>query len=506
MFFFLARPRDRERCAPLAALAALLLLLGPSTAPAAAPPIATPAAKTSYYGVYLRDAKLGSFVLKRTDALRQNVPAIRMDATMVLDMRVLGASAKVVNTTVSWSDRNGVPLALDYTSEAAGNVTHVSAAYNARSVSFKADIMGTVKSGTLHLQPGETFLADTESGAAGIKPQPQMRLSGKVFSPETLTLLDSETRVVGQEPVALGGQSVPAYKVQNKSALATSTLWLTEAGDLLRLDSVLGIQVRREPKEQALAEPGRKLDIALAVGITPTGEDVKQPRTLRRAEYEITGLTRPLPVKSNGVQAVTHAPVAGGSSALRARVTVTASPLPEGRTVALIAPGGTVPKALQPYLSATTYVPADDPQFRDLARTIVGGDTDAARAAAKIAAWVHEKMTPDPSIAALRPAPHILKDPRGVCRDYTTLFTAIARAAGLPTKQCVGVAYVDGRFVYHAWPEVWVGNDRWVALEPTWGAPFADATHIKLAEGEITDAFSLAHDMGSYQIKVLSAR
>ncbi len=465
------------------------------------------AAEPSYYGVYLRDAKVGSFTLKRVDAVRGNVPAVRMDATMVLDMRVLGAPTKIVNTTVSWSDRNGRPLALEYESEAAGRVTRVSATYGPRSVAYQADILGTAKSDTLRLKDGEAFLTDAASGAGEFKPRPRRRLAGKVFSPETLTLLDSETTVVGQEPVAIGGQSVPAYKVLSKSTLASSTLWMTETGELLRLDGVMGIQVRREPKEQALAAPGRKLDLATAVGITPTGEELKQPRALRRAEYEITGLTRPLPLRDNNVQTAVHEPDArGGPFALRARILIATAPLSDGPTVPLIKPGQSAPPALQPYLKATTYVPADDPQFRKLARTVVGGETDAARAAARIAAWVHKTMTPDPGIAALRPAQDILKTPRGVCRDYTTLFTAVARAAGLPTKQCVGVAYAGGRFVYHAWPEVWVGGDTWVALEPTWGAPFADATHIKLAEGEITDVFTLAQDMGSYQIKVLNAQ
>ena len=65
--------------------------------------------------------------------------------------------------------------------------------------------------------------------------------------------------------------------------------------------------------------------------------------------------------------------------------------------------------------------------------------------------------------------------------------------------------------MYHAWPEVYVGQDArgadlWVALEPTWGAPFADATHLKLAEGEITDITNIAADMGNYTIKVLEVR
>ena len=59
-------------------------------------------------------------------------------------------------------------------------------------------------------------------------------------------------------------------------------------------------------------------------------------------------------------------------------------------------------------------------------------------------------------------------------------------------------------FVFHAWPEVWVGNAAaWVALEPTWGNSYADATHIKLAQGEITDLYRVSGDMGKYRIAVM---
>ena len=471
--------------------------------------------QTSYYGVYLQGAKVGSFVLTRNaNATYKGVRALRFDADMTLDMRVLGTSAKVVSKTASWSDpKTGKPLFLDYKTSAAGvpgggGDSRVTAAYSSTGLTYQADIQGTKKTGSLPLKSGESFLADAME--SNLKPRPGLVMKGKVFSPDTLSLLDSEIRVVGREPVALGGQTVSGWRVLDKNSLANTTLWLNDDGDLLRQDAVMGIQIRREPKEIALAVPkaGTAPDIAQATGIVPTGEKLVKPRTLRRAEYEITGLSKPLPLASDSVQTVAHeadTTQAGPTGALRARVTVNANPLPSGPSAPLFAPGASVPDALKPFLQSTLYVAADDPYFQMLAKQVVGDETDAAKAAAKIAAHVHKAITPDPSIAALRTASAIAKTPRGVCRDYTTYFTAIARAAGLPTKQCVGVGYADGKFFYHAWPEVWVGNETWIALEPTWGMPFADATHIKLAEGEITDVFSLAQDLGNYRIRVLRA-
>jgi transglutaminase-like putative cysteine protease len=245
-------------------------------------------------------------------------------------------------------------------------------------------------------------------------------------------------------------------------------------------------------------------DLADALGITPDGRPLLRPRALRTAKYRITGASHDLPPSDN-LQAVTYE--SGASPQQRvAVVSVTPQEVPAASGVSAFAASTDAPAALQPYLKSTAYVPADAPEFVVLAMTITGGETDTAKAARKIAAYVHQTITYDAGIAALRTARDIRRDPRGVCRDYTTLFATLARAAGIPTRQCVGVAYGDGKFMYHAWPEVWIGGENWVALEPTWGVPSADATHIKLAQGEITDLFNVAADMGHYRITVLEAQ
>ncbi len=283
--FFPVSFRSARAQARFAALFALFLVPGATSSSLAAAPAAKarPAKATvsaasqeqvSYYGVYLRNAKVGSFTLKRTATTRSGAPALRAESAMNLDMRVLGQNAKVTSTSVSWTDKTGRPLALDYKTEAAGRVTHVSATYTTDSISYRADIQGTIKSDTLRLAPEETFLADASSGGLDIKPKPGMVMEGKVFSPELLRLIDSEVTVFAQEPVALGGQTVPGYKVIDKSSIATTTFWLADNGDLLRLDALMGIQVRRQLKLLALqaTKPGEKEDIATSLGITTTRE------------------------------------------------------------------------------------------------------------------------------------------------------------------------------------------------------------------------------------------
>jgi hypothetical protein len=500
-------------------LAALLLVLlttwitSVSSAQAAAP---KPEA-VSYYGVYMKSAKVGSVVLKREDeAKRDGKTTIRTETETSLDLSVMGTPTQIVSTSVSWSDpKSGFPIATENRTESAGAVSTVSATYTANSVSYIANVTGTTKKATLTLKPGEAFLSDPTNSMD--KPKVGMKFKGKVFvsDPGFLTLIDSEMEIAAKEPFDVGGQTIEVYKILDKNPMAPSTIYMNEAGDMLRTDSILGMQIRKESKEVALAPAGTKADLLSLVGVKPTGETLTDPRSLRTVRYEIANVTRELP-KPDSIQTVTYSAATGPANAngtpRTATVTVTTCPLPDGPTVPLFKSPASAPERLQDYLKPTLYVSSDQPQFKELAKKVVGEETDAAKAAAKISAYVHGAVRPDPSISNLRTAADICRDPRGVCRDYTLLYTAIARAAGLPTKQCVGIAYAGGTYYGHAWPEVWVGTDpatgadRWIALEPTWGVPFADATHIKLAEGELSDFFKVAADLGEYQVKVLEAK
>lgn len=82
------------------------------------------------------------------------------------------------------------------------------------------------------------------------------------------------------------------------------------------------------------------------------------------------------------------------------------------------------------------------------------------------------------------PAPRMgatdaLKNPgKAVCMEFTDLFIAMARAAGIPARRVVGYAYTNNpklrplslvSDVLHAWPEYYDRESRlWVPVDPTW--------------------------------------
>jgi hypothetical protein len=490
---------------PLPPIVALLLALCAMSARASAPP-----PSVLYYGVYLKESKLGSLTLSRSVVQRENRAAVKTVTRMQMDLVVMGTPSKIVAESTSWNDaRSGAPLALEVRNETSGRVTEISAVYTARSVRFVARIQGVPRRGELSLRDGERFLVDM-TNTQNTAPKVGQVARGKVFDSDGLRLLDSEIVVAGRETITVEGRATPALRLLDKNPTSPGTIYLSDSGEMLRAEMALGMQVRRESRARALAVgDGTTPDLTTLVATVPTGVALEEPRTLRRAVYALGGVTRPLP-PDDSVQQTVLVPDAPAreKNEKTLRVTVTALSLPEtDAIIPLFASPTAAPERLRPFLKSTAYVPADSAEFRALARAVIGRETSAPHVARKLADWVHANIKVDASIATLRSASDINRDRRGVCRDYTTFFATLARAAGLPTKQCVGLAYVDGRFLYHAWPEVWTGigadgKDRWVALEPTWGAPFADATHIKLAEGELTDLFLVSADMGRYQIVV----
>jgi len=138
--------------------------------------------------------------------------------------------------------------------------------------------------------------------------------------------------------------------------------------------------------------------------------------------------------------------------------------------------------------------------------SLKGSETNLAALAKKTRDWVHAQMTPDLSLAVLRNASDIIKNRRGVCRDYAILYTSLARLEGVPTRYCVGIVSSEGKFFYHAWAESYLGTSRgWVAVDSMMAGDFVDATHVALERGDPESLFNISKTVGNIKIKVIEA-
>lgn len=156
--------------------------------------------------------------------------------------------------------------------------------------------------------------------------------------------------------------------------------------------------------------------------------------------------------------------------------------------------------ALRAALTAELLVQSDDPRIQAQARRIVGRERRAGRVAELLSRWVHDNV--EKAVAVTVPsAIQVLEERSGDCNEHTVLYVALARALGLPARTAAGVVYLRGRFYYHAWPEVWLGE--WVAVDPTFGQFPADAAHLRFVIGGLARQVELIRLIGRLQLEVV---
>lgn len=167
---------------------------------------------------------------------------------------------------------------------------------------------------------------------------------------------------------------------------------------------------------------------------------------------------------------------------------------PRGGSVSNTNPAG------QPYLREEPMVQVGDPRILAKAKEVTRGAHGTWDAAERIARYLHDNMNQMPRVT-IPSAVEVLNSMAGDCNEHSTLFCAMARSVGIPTKICAGLVYLDGKFGYHAWNEVLVGN-RWMPVDSTLGRFRMGATNIKLAEGGLDKQAAIVHLVGKLRVQV----
>lgn len=132
------------------------------------------------------------------------------------------------------------------------------------------------------------------------------------------------------------------------------------------------------------------------------------------------------------------------------------------------------------YTQSQKYWEIDTSQVRELAQKL--------KTPREIYNYVSENLSyskerlNQPKIERKGAAQAITSPNESICMEFTDLFIAIARAAGIPTREVEGYAYTQNERlrpvslalntgdILHAWPEFWDNNLGWIQVDPTWGA------------------------------------
>jgi transglutaminase-like putative cysteine protease/sugar lactone lactonase YvrE len=113
-----------------------------------------------------------------------------------------------------------------------------------------------------------------------------------------------------------------------------------------------------------------------------------------------------------------------------------------------------------------------DPYVQELVERVVGDEQNPYWVARKVFDYVRESLEFERA-GGWNVASAVLKRGSGSCSEYTFVFIALCRAAGLPARY-VGSVVVRGDDaslddVYHRWAEVYLPNYGWIPIDPSAG-------------------------------------
>ncbi|GFO65631.1 hypothetical protein GMPD_35500 [Geomonas paludis] len=165
------------------------------------------------------------------------------------------------------------------------------------------------------------------------------------------------------------------------------------------------------------------------------------------------------------------------------------------------------------YLKPTSLGPVDG-EVKKLADSIVKGKTTVLDKAKAIYDWACENMYRDPATVGCGKGDvcELLKKPGGKCTDISSVYIALARAAGVPAREVFGLrlgkkAEEDITTWQHCWVEFFLPGTGWVPVDP------ADVRKAMLVEKlELKDAKTREYrdyfwgGIDPYRFKIASGR
>jgi hypothetical protein len=324
-----------------------------------------------------------------------------------------------------------------------------------------------------------------------LKPGETMRI--KTLDPTSMAIEDLVVKALRKEPRDVLGVPTDTTALSVSFHGVELLSWVDANGRVVRQETPFGWIMEACTAEDAMAIKVDARDAedmmgSMAVDVIGAPDDLRGVEKLR---LRLRGITPGRHLLASNRQVVEET----GSNTVVLSLSAARWPKPGDRREL-------APADRKLFLNATPFVQAADPDILARAQFITKNCTDDEARARAIYEWVYKNVEKKVTVS-LPSAVDVLKNLEGDCNEHTYLFTALARSIGLPTQMRIGLFFKDGKFYYHAWPSVFVGD--WVDMDPTIGQELADAAHVGLQEGELSNQLGLLELIGRLQAEVLGA-
>ena len=449
-----------------------------------------------HYGLYVSGQKAGWMRTWLTPGPRPTL-SFHLEATVA----GMGHEASVaLDERRTFDGKDGLLSAITFSQRAQTGTVRVEGRRRGEQFELIVEAGGAKQRQTLRV--AETLADDlalvalAREVAAGRR-KPSAPLRARHLDPASQTVVEAEMTVQQVGEVRLGGITQPDLCVVTRyPALKVEEVSHVDAQGRMLSTKVGGLFEARLEDEAIAKQPGTVQDVLL-------GAVVKVPHPLpdvadaNALTLVLAGLRAPDDVPDS--QRLRRRLVPRGLEVtLRKEVAPTAPYCPPWRRPAC--PAQALSPQAKASLAPSAYVQSAAPPIVAMARKAVGETRDTFAVVSRLVEAVrgHLKAEYVPAFSNALEAYH---SRRGDCTEHAVLFVALARAAGLPARPVVGVAYwpPGGGFGWHAWAEVFV-RGQWIQVDPTWDQPIADVTHLKLAEGGPAEQASVVMLLGRLQV------
>ncbi|MFA4916481.1 MAG: transglutaminase domain-containing protein [Syntrophales bacterium] len=317
--------------------------------------------------------------------------------------------------------------------------------------------------------------------AAGLKPG-QSR-SFHVFDPATMGQRPVKVSLLGDDVVTIIGRKRDAMKVSVDFMGVRQFAWIGEDGNILREEGFLGITLEQVTKDQALSGLSLSSSADLTeIASIPADKVIDDPDKLMKLEVELANIG-----DSNLF-------LNGGRQSFKDNIlTIHKESM---TTLPLVSPALDSNRV---FLEPTPFIQSDHKQIRDMAGKIVSPADPVKVKAEKLVDWVHKNLEKRP-VLSVPNALEILNNMVGDCNEHAVLLAALARAAGIPAQVEAGLVYQKGRFYYHAWNVLFLGE--WITADAVMGQIPADVTHLRFVRGGTEQQVDLMSIIGKIQLKI----
>ena len=499
------------RLTPVTLIACLVLFFS-FTLPALAAKhkLDTPPLSERWFSIYMDNERTGFY----RQTIAETADGYRMEGEGSVRMKVMGFSKEATSREIYEVGKNLSLRSVEVEQNINGALSRISGKVAGGSLRLRIESSGKKTDKLLKFR-GEIF----PGPALNLYP---LMLDGGVskmykiltFDPEEFKVKEVKITVLGEEKTAEG---MEAIKLRNNLyPFVNNDIWIDAQGNTI-IESVRDglVTTRAEDPRQLAAFVGNvaiaRKDLIYDFSLVRSEPPVKDQSRLAGLAVEITGWNDSLPLMQEGAQVMEKSGegriiVRTGSSIqkqLLAKQTGAAEPLQKAADNATAA--AVQPDMRDRYLKPAEKIEADAPEIMAKAKEIIADrNTDEEKARA-LAAWTADwlKDTVDDSGGALAS----MKARYGNCQTHSRLYTALARATGIPTRFVSGLVSLEGKgFLYHSWAESFL-NGKWVAVDPTYKQLPADPTHIKLFEGHTQEEMApIISIIGRISIKLLEAK